>query len=86
MHDHIISASRPFFEYFDLVNLVDQDSSHAVTQKTTVLKFTLDMPRTNTVFSIFRVWPQIAHLVIIITLLLARFYYHGSDFGSPKAL
>ena len=58
----------------------------AMTQKTTVFIFTPDMPRTNNVVSVFRFRPQIAHSVTIITLLLAIFYYYGSDFGSPREL
>ena len=58
----------------------------AMTQKTTVLIFAIDMHRTNTAASVFRDWPQNAHSVIIITLLLARLYYYCSVFGSIRAL
>ena len=56
----------------------------AVAKNLTMLVFALNMPNTNTAVSVFKVWPQIAHSVIIITLLLARLYYYCSDFGSPR--
>jgi len=60
-----------------------------VTQKTTLLIFVPNMPKTNTVFSVLRSWPQVSSSMIIITLLLAKlsnFITDGSDFGSPRAL
>ena len=92
MQENIGTVFDLQFGYFDQVNpwstqLTKSNTvPKAVTQKTTMPIFTLDMPTTNTVVSVFRVWPQIAHSVIIITLLLAGFYYYGSDFGSPRAL